>query len=109
MVGCSPTRHQSAETAHPLRGGVAKPRVSPQWEDCRVTEQVRCPVTGMEWRRIAINGITAVTDRSDRACPPAPLELVPLRSKGGEALKEKNGNVPLGNEGRLRPPLFLIP
>jgi hypothetical protein len=42
----APVQASSAETAHPLRGGVAKPRVSPQWEDCRVTEQVRCPVTG---------------------------------------------------------------
>jgi hypothetical protein len=34
-----PEHRSSAETAHPLRGGVAKPRVFPQREDCRVTEQ----------------------------------------------------------------------
>jgi hypothetical protein len=32
------------ETAHPPRGGVAKPRVFRQAGDCRVTEQVCCPV-----------------------------------------------------------------
>ena len=42
MLGLTPD-----EMAHPLRGGVAKPRIFPQREDCRVTEQVRCRVTGI--------------------------------------------------------------
>jgi hypothetical protein len=40
----------------------------------------------------------------DRA--PAHCAVVAVGSKGGEASTEKDGNAPLGNGGRLRPPLF---
>jgi hypothetical protein len=35
-----------------------------------------------------------------------PRAIVANGSKGGEALEEEDGIVPLGNGGRLRPPLF---
>jgi hypothetical protein len=81
------------EMAHPLRGGVAKPRIFPQWGDCRVTEQVDCPVTGPGACGIAssdgIHAVTAVRgyiamDRLTRYCA-----VAATRSKGGRQHKNK--------------------
>ena len=48
------------------------------------------------------------TDAATPACAalPALCAVIAVGSKGGEASIEKDGNVPLGNGGRLRPPLF---
>ena len=37
---------------------------------------------------------------------PALAAVIALGSKGGKTPEERNENVPLGNGGRLRPPLF---
>jgi hypothetical protein len=37
---------------------------------------------------------------------PALAVVIAIDSKGGKALEEVDENVPLGNGGRLRPPLF---
>ena len=110
MVGYSPTRHQSAETAHPLRGGVAKPRVSPQREDCRVTEQVRCPVTGMELRRYCDSGIYC-SDGTTRPSSRAPRARVVHSRRdaveGGGGAKRKRWDCSAGEWGAATAAPFL--
>jgi hypothetical protein len=100
----APDQTSSAEMAHPLRGGVAKPRIFPQWGDCRVTEQVRCPVTGIGTCDVgSIKEITAVTDCCGHNVvvrQRAFLAVAAFGTKGGETSEKQDKDVPLGNGGR---------
>ena len=96
--------------AHPLRGGVAKPRIFPQREDCRVTEQSRCPVTGIGACDIGLfPGIHAVTlGRGHIAVDrhTAYGAVAAARSKGGRQQKNKTGLFRWGMGGGVSRPLF---
>ena len=81
--------------AHPLRGGVAKPRVSPQWEDCRVTESASLSRNRyQEACGIAqISGILAMTDPCGHGHCRGQATLcaaIAVMTKGGESLEQED-------------------
>ncbi len=96
--------------AHPLRGGVAKPRVSPQGKTAGLPNRSAVHVTGGRSLRLgSIEGITAVTDSCGHNAVCARCLAIARRRariEGGGRSEEQDWIVPLGNGGRLRPPLF---
>src|SRR5688500_18212213 len=98
--------------AHTLRGGVAKPRVSTQLGDCRVTESASLSRNRhLEACGIAqISGILAVTDQCSHGHCRGHATLraaTAVMTKGGESLEQEDWMTPLGNRGRQVPPPFL--
>jgi hypothetical protein len=97
--------------AHPLRGGVAKPRIFPQRGDCRVTEQDGCPVTCHGLCAIgSIERITAVTDRCGHSLvvrQRAFLAVAALGTKGGRRQKNKIRMFRWGMGGGYGRPFFI--